>query len=183
MMNFLDPELLSISKSKEMGIWSPGGLSSYGVLPYIKRISKPQIEILDVNTQKGENAYFLFENDRNFKIKSICGVQLDSTDKKFQPLLEENLKDYATKFSLDILKYEETNTKFNVVCINTTDLPSFELDMIMNLYYDYVCPNGIFCGNNHGKTEVKEALARLRRSKKIGIPINVSFDNFFWYVR
>lgn len=171
---FMNPELLSITQSKEMGLWAPGNFSSFGVLPYIKRLKKPKIKILDVGVQKGENAYFLFESDRDNKIEKIVGIKYDET---FDSLLEENLKNYKERFSLEL-----DDSKFDVVCINT-DTTKENLDKVFALYYDKVNSNGIFCGNNHSQVKVKDALSQLRRTKKIGIPINVSFDNFFWYAR
>lgn len=174
--NFLNPELLSITQSKQMGIWSPGGLPSFGVTPYIKRLKKPKIRILDVGVRRGENAYHLFESDRFFKIERICGVRYEGED-HFDSLIKENVKDWNDRFFLDFKE-----CKFDVVCINT-DTNEKELDSMMNLYYDAVESGGIFCGNNHSTVKTKEALGRLRRTKKIGIPVNVSFDSFFWYVR
>lgn len=171
---FMNPELLSIIQSKEMGLWAPGNFSSFGVMPYIKRLKKPKIKILDVGVQKGENAYFLFESDRDNKIEKIVGIKYDET---FDSLLEENLKNYKERFSLEL-----DDSKFDVVCINT-DTTKENLDKVFDLYYDKVNSNGIFCGNNHSQVKVKDALSLLRRTKKIGIPINVSFDNFFWYAR
>lgn len=171
---FMNPELLSITQSKEMGLWAPGNFSSFGILPYIKRLKKPKIKILDVGVQKGENAYFLFESDRDNKIEKIVGIKYDET---FDSLLEENLKNYKERFSLEL-----DDSKFDVVCINT-DTTKENLDKVFALYYDKVNSNGIFCGNNHSQVKVKDALSLLRRTKKIGIPINVSFDNFFWYAR
>lgn len=171
---FMNPELLSITQSKEMGLWAPGNFSSFGILPYIKRLKKPKIKILDVGVQKGENAYFLFESDRDNKIEKIVGIKYDET---FDSLLEENLKNYKERFSLEL-----DDSKFDVVCINT-DTTKENLDKVFALYYDKVNSNGIFCGNNHSQVKVKDALSQLRRTKRIGIPINVSFDNFFWYAR
>jgi len=180
MMNFLNPELLSISKSKEMGIWSPGGLSSFGVLPYIKRLPKPKINILDVGAEKGENAFFLLDSDKNDKIEMVYGVQIVG-DADYSGLLHENLKDFSSKFKVVDQDFQKTG--FDVVCVNTSGKSAFDLDMMFNLYYDYTKSGGIFCGNNHATPVVKEALGRLRRAKRIGQPINVSFDNFFWYIR
>lgn len=174
-MTFMNPELLSITQSKEMGIWAPGSLSSFGVLPYIKRLRKPKIRILDVGVEKGENAFLLFDSDKNNKIEQIVGVKYND---KYDILLEINMKPYKERFSLEL-----DDSKFDVVCINTTDTTKEELDKAFEKYYDRVNSNGIFCGNNHSQVRVKESLSHLRRTKKIGIPINVSFDNFFWYVR
>lgn len=174
-MNFLNPELLSITQSKEMGIWSPGGLPSFGITSYIKRLKKPKITILDVGVRRGENAFHLFDTDKFEKIEKICGVKYNGDD--FDSLINENLKEWKDRFSLHFKE-----CKFDVVCINT-DTDEKELDEMLELYYDAVESNGIFCGNNHSSVKTKEALSRLRRKKKIGIPINVSFDNFFWYAR
>lgn len=173
-MTFMNPELLSITQSKELGIWAPGNLSSFGVLPYIKRLKKPKIRILDVGVDRGENAFLLFDSNRGNKIEKIVGIKYSD---EFDSLLEINLKDYEERFSLEL-----DDSKFDVVCINTGTSKE-NLDKVFDMYYDRVNSNGIFCGNNHSQIYVKESLSKLRRNKKIGIPINVSFDNFFWNVR
>ena len=180
-MSFLNPELLSITQSKQMGLWSPGGLPSFGITQYIKRLSKPKITILDVGVKRGENAYYLFETDTQNKIEKICGVEYPEDD--FGSLIKENLSAWNDRFFIKSDQMESDQEKFDVVCVNTTDLSDNDLDKYMNKYYDYVSSGGIFCGNNHSTVKTKEALSRLRRTKKIGIPINVSFDSFFWYAR
>lgn len=175
-MDMLNPELFSITQSKQMGMWTPAGLSSYGVIPYIKRLNMPKIKILDVGTKKGENAYYLFETDTQNKIEKICGVEYPGDD--FSNLIKENLTSWNDRFFMEF-----SDTKFDVVCINTTDQSEDYLTETMLKYYDYTSSSGIFCGNNHQSEHVKVALSKLRRTKKIGIPISISLDNFFWYAR
>lgn len=170
----MDPELFSIAQSKEMGLWPPGNVVAHGVLPYILRLKPTTLTILDVGCMKGENAIYMLEKDTKLKIEKIYGVVSVEKDKEdYKELLKQNTKDNS-RFTLN---YKDQDV--DVVCINAQS----DLDNTLKKYYDKVKSHGIFCGNEHGTIRVREALSRFRRNKKIGTPINVSRDCWFWYKR
>jgi len=168
---FLNPEQFSITQSREMGIWPPSDLIANSMYPYIKRISN-QVSILDVGTEKGENAYRFLELDtKNKKIDIIFTVK---TTEEHNELIDTNLKEHYGK-----VIFAEPKEPVDLVCINSNT----DLDRTLNTYYSCVKSNGIFCGNNHSDKRVKEALTKFRRVNKIGTPILVAHDIFFWYKR
>jgi hypothetical protein len=170
----LDPDLFTIKQMQEMGMWPPSNLVAHGISPYIARQKKDDLIVLDIGVMKGENAFMLLANDTKKKIKMIYGViSYAKENPEYEDVLKQNMK-YESKFSL-----EQAPSKADIVCIHG------QSDLYNNLhkYYDTVEPNGIFCGNEHGATHVKELLNKFRREKKIGTPISVANDTWFWYTR
>ena len=170
----LDPDLFTIKQSQEMGTWPPSNLVANGISPYIARQKKDDLIILDVGVMKGENAFMLLANDIKKKIKMVYGIISYAKDNsEYENVLKQNMKD-ENRFSL-----EQGASKADIVCIHA------QSDLYNNLhkYYDAVKHGGIFCGNEHGATHVKEQLNKFRREKKIGTPISVANDTYFWYVR
>ena len=170
----INPDFFTIKQSQEMGTWPPSNLVAHGISPYIGRYKKDNLVILDVGIMKGENAFMLLSNDTKKKIKMVYGIVSYAKDNsEYENILKQNMKD-ENRFSLDKIP-----SKADVVCIHAQG------DLYNNLhkYYDMVEHGGIFCGNEHGSTHVKEQLNKFRREKKIGTPINVANDTYFWYVR
>lgn len=170
----INPDFFTIKQSQEMGTWPPSNLVAHGISPYIGRHKKGDLVILDVGVMKGENAFMLLSNDTKKKIKMVYGIVSYAKDNsEYENILKQNMKD-ENRFSLDKIP-----SKADVVCIHAQG------DLYNNLhkYYDIVEHGGIFCGNEHGSTHVKEQLNKFRREKKIGTPINVANDTYFWYVR
>lgn len=174
----LDPTQFSIIQSKEMGLWPPSDIVAHGVWPYINRLKEVSIRVLDVGVMKGENAAFLLENDKEKKIEKIYGVVSYDPARKtefenYEKILRNNMQ------SMDRFSLGDTSKSFHVVCIHADS----DLDITLEKYYDTLYPNGIFCGNEHGQVRVKEALGKFRRKNKIGTPIMVANDCWFWYKR
>lgn len=174
----MDPDLFSIVQSKEMGIWPPGNSLAHGIFPYIKRYRSDNITILDVGCMKGENAIHILEKDENKKIEKIYGVISpvegeEGYKPEYKDVLKQNTKDNS-RFTLN---YKDQ--KVDIVCIHSQT----NLEVTLKKYYDKVKSHGIFCGNEHGTIRVREALNKFRREVKIGTPISVANDCWFWYVR
>ena len=173
----LNPELFSITQSKEMGMWPPSDLVADSIYPYIKRMPNP-VKILDVGVFKGENVYRFLEKDEQKKIEMIYAVKTPYTNfnenEHLDNLLDNNLKECYGKFVFSV-----PDEPVDIVCINSRT----DLTHSLNDYYKCVRKNGIFCGNNHAETHVKIALSEFRRANKIGTPISVALDTWFWYVR
>lgn len=166
----LNPDQFSIIQSKEMGMWPNGTLIADVMYPYIKRMPTT-ISILDVGTMKGENAYRFVEIDVK---KKIDVIYTEKKTNQYDALIEENLKNLSDKISLEVSK-----EPFDIVCINSKT----NLSETLNQYYSRVKIGGIFCGDGHSETPVKEALAKFRRENRIGIPISIAHDVWFWYCR
>lgn len=171
----LDPELFPVDKAKEMGLWPPGDAVAHGVFPYIKRLKVDKVKILDVGCMKGENAVYMLELDVDNKIERI-DLEVSGGSKEFADVLSTNI---SGNDRLSTFNSGQTD-EYDVVCIhaNCKNLPK-----TMRKFYHRLKPNGIFCGNDHGATRVKDALLEFRREDRIGTPINVSNGCWFWYKR
>ena len=171
----MNPDLFTVEQQKQMGIWPPSDIVCHGVFPYIKRLKEENLRILDVGVMKGENAYHMLSLDEKKKIKKIYGVisQAEGDPNDYESILKKNMKG-QDRFSLDYV-----NQQCNVVCVHANS------DLYNNLkkYYPLLKHNGIFCGNEHHLTHVKEALSKFRREVKIGTPIMVSNGCWMWYKR
>ena len=130
---------------------------------------KDKVTILDVGTRKGENVFRFLELDTQNKIDKIY-----TTDDEYDPMATDNLKPYGDRvvFSNDV-------NSVDLVSVNS----STNLNETLDKYYTKVKQGGIFCGNNHSEIFVKEALNTFRHTKRIGTPIMVAYDTWFWYVR
>lgn len=179
----MDPELFTIQQNKEMAIWPTSGLVAEGLWPYIKRMRKDKVAILDVGVMKGENAYRFFERDthpQKKKIDKIRGVVSYSEEyKKTHPaeflsnllkILDKNMK---TENKFELLSSDED---FDIVCINSDS----DLSNNLEKYYPRLQAGSIFCGNDHSSPKVKEALSLFRRKNKIGTFISISHGCWFW---
>lgn len=174
MLDIMNPDLFTVEQQKQMGIWPPSDIVSHGVWPYIKRLKEENLRVLDVGVMKGENAIHLLSLDESKKIKKVYGVISYTEDKKeYESVLKKNVEG-LDRFSLDY-----NNQNCNVICINAYS----DLYNNMKKYYPLLKQNGIFCGNEHNLTQVKEALSKFRREAKIGTPIMVSNGCWMWYKR
>lgn len=174
----LDPTQFSITQSKEMGMWPPGDITGIGIWPYVKRLKEQNLRVLDVGVMKGENAVFLLEKDTDNKIKKVYGVVSYDQQRKqefenYESILKKNT-DGLARFSLNY-----SGQSCHVVCVHSNS----ELDVNLEKYYTAVKSNGIFCGNEHDQSRVKDALTNFRRKNKIGTPIMISNGCWFWIKR
>jgi hypothetical protein len=182
----IDPEFATIEQKKTFGIWPPSDMAAHGVWPYIQRLKKPTVNILDVGCMLGENACFLLDQDSGSKkkiekiycIHSFASSILPEAQATYRAVFDQNIAARTAEERKRIVMLYPKE-KLDVVCVHHKS----NLDKSLNDYYDAVLPNGIVCGTEHGSTEVKEALGRFRRNKKIGTPINVSNGCWFWYKR
>jgi len=180
-----DPTTFSIEEKRVAGLYPPSkDTIADSMYPYIKRLKPKKVNILEVGTGSGESAYRFLELDKeNHKIGKYVTINLpinsEIDEGTLKDLALENLKNAPVTIVVDDTFIRQE--KFDVVYINA-DLK--DLDNAMKKYYDYCDHNGIFCGNNHHTTHVKEALVKLRRGSKIGTPINVSNRLcWFWWKR
>lgn len=176
-----DPTVMPIEQKKLMGLWPPSADNiADSLYPYIKRMKKEKVSILDVGTGLGENAYRFFELDKeNGKIGGYVTLDIPLNIPASPETTKSNLEGLGVEFvpaGVDI-----GNSLFDVVFINADLKP---LDKCMVKYYDNCDHHGIYCGNNHHTTHVKEALSKFRRGKKIGTPISISNRLcWFWWKR
>lgn len=174
----MNPDMFTIEQSKQMGIWPPSDIVSHGIFRYITRLKEENLTILDVGVMKGENAYHMLSLDEKKKIKKVYGIiSGDPNDNRslndYESILKKNMEK-TDRFSVDY-----TNQHCDVVCIHAHS------DIYNNLhkYYKILKHNGIFCGNEHNLTHVKEALGKFRREVKIGTPIMISNGCWMWNKR
>ena len=171
----MNPELFSITQSKDMGIWPPSELVGHGVWPYIKRLRKDKIKILDVGCIKGETAMHLLELDVFEKIEMIyCEQSKNLLPVGYTEVLLKNIDDEPR------ITTDHSDGPFDVVHVHHS---LSDLDKELEIAYNKLSPNGIFCGSEHSSIPVKEALSSFRRKCRIGVPIQVSYNSWFWYKR
>lgn len=166
----MNPDEFTIPEKKAMGMWPPGDLVTLGLFPYIFRLKTDNLQILEVGVGKGENVYSLLTLDENRKIATYWGISYD----KDTTILKKNVE------GLDRFQLNPPEIMFDVVCM---DSEVKNLSKRMSDYYKRVKSNGIFCGNNHADTKVKEALHTFRRRDRIGTPILISRGSWFWNKR
>ena len=180
MIMLLNPELLSITQSKQMGMWPNGNTVADQMYPYVKRMKEPTVKILDIGDPRGENAYRFLELDQKGKIDTIDIVQVflsKPLSAELDALRAENLKACGPK-KVHVVTEKKVGY-YDLVCVNSES----GLDTTLDMYYNSLKSGGIFCGNNHGHHPVKEALVAFRKKNKIGTPILTAFDVWFWYKR
>lgn len=170
---FSDPNLFDIEQKKLFGLYPHDQMLSVAMNPYLKRIKHSTIAMLVVGDSLGENIVdFLDSNPKIVKLNYVN----EKTGEEISTVFQKNIKPYLGKLQVGIEKGKERD----VVCIGESSCTAEALA----LYYPFVKHGGIFCGNGHEKTEVKEALTAFRRNSKIGTPIQVCHrTTWFWYVR
>jgi len=180
-----DPTTFSIEEKRAVGLYPPSkDTIADSMYPYIKRLKPRKIKILEVGTGNGESAYrFLELDEENKKIEKFVTINLpvnsEIPEDELSNIARQNLKDKPVTMLADETFIRQE--KFDVVYINA-DLKN--LDIAVEKYYHYCDHNGIYCGNNHHTTHVKEALSKFRRKVKIGTPIQVSNRLcWFWWKR
>lgn len=165
----LDPNAMTIEQKKTMGLWPEPTLAAHGIIPYARRLTKRQnrpLRVLDIGTMRGENVVFL--NDQ-LDVEYFCVIHSNSTP-QIKEIYAKNTA-HLSNIMEDFPKQE-----FDIVCIDAHS----NLDKMLPKYYNYTRSGGIFCGNEHELVPVKEALGKFRRSSRIGTPINVSNECWFW---
>jgi len=172
----MDPELFDIERKKLFHLWPDADSISYSIIPYVKRIKKDKLALVIVNDLKGENSVdFLNNCDKIVKIN--VANQYDDSNPNTEAMKE--LFDVNTSKHKEIQKGFEIKDR-DVVCIEKSACTVEKLE----LYYKAVKSGGIFCGNGHDTTAVKQALNTFRRNNKIGSPILISNrTTWFWYKR
>jgi hypothetical protein len=167
-----DPTLFTIEEKKLAGLWPPSKDNiADSIYPYIKRMKKEKINVLDVGVSLGETAYRLLELDTAEKIGKLICLSIGSKDTL--SIASKNLENTKALIT-DTLDA----TVYDVVFING-ELKG-DLDNAFKTYYTLLDHNGIFGGNDHHTTHVKEALQKFRREERIGTPIHIS-NRLCWF--
>jgi len=169
----MNPEFFDIEEKKTFGLWPHDQLISVGINPYIKRIREEKIAIAIVGDLRGESTVHFLENSS--KIVKINVIN-NYTEEHLKTIFNKNIECYKSKIDFGLSK----DKKRDIVCIDKDACTAENLE----LYYQNVKQGGIFCGNAHDSSQVKQALNEFRRKVKIGTPIQVCHRTiWFWYVR
>ena len=173
----LDPDFFDVEAQKQLGLFPKPDMTAAAIAPYIRRLKNENgIIVVDVGVGKGENAYEILESCSN--VVKLYGVDCSNNSDAVNDLLKKNTEKFGDRFTS-----KETYMKkefADVVCVDSTS----GLDKTLKAYYSKVRPSGIFCGNDHDKQEVKEALNKFRRENKIATPIQIiNRSIWFWYKR
>lgn len=178
----INPDYYTIVEKQALGLWNPINNVAGALNPYIKRIKKDNICVLDYGAMSGDNIAAFVELDKSTKIKYLYYVS------EFDDVIEEgSKKSYVTTLmnNLRILDDER------VWEVHSSGFPEEHLDILsiddfsgvyngLDRHYESLLKGGIVCGNGHSRAHVKEALAKFRRENKIGTHINVAHDCWFW---
>lgn len=164
-----DPELFTIKQKKDFGLWPPSADNiADSIYPYVKRMRQENVKLLLVGDTLGEDAVRFLELDTVGKIKRIDILNPTNSD-----TIRANISE---THKIELVETGE-GKEYDLVFI---DSENKLLDEVMKANYNSVKSHGIFCGNNHHKTYVKEALVKFRRGTKIGTPIMVS-NRLCWF--
>lgn len=167
-----DPDFFTIDQAKKMNIWPPSELIANGLYPYIKRMKEDKVTIIEVGVLKGENIYRFLELDKeNNKIAHIHGHTI-SCPKEYNEIRATNLKDVG----FDKVTLSMGPEKVDVVCIDYRAL----LDTVLKSYYHNVKVGGYISGNNYSNPDVRNAIKQFRSDNKIGSPILLAKETWFW---
>lgn len=170
-MSFLDPENFTVKQRKEFGMWPDANMMSQAMIPYVKRMRTESVTMLIAGDKKGENIVDFAENVK--KLSKITVLNKDSTEEEKKVFTENTT-------GISILSHDVINEQVDIVCV--ADSACTEDNLV--LIYEAVKNGGIFCGNGHETTKVKEELNKFRRHSKIGTPIMVANRAiWFWYKR
>ena len=161
MLNPMDPEFFPIKQAKMFGTFPANSIIGVGLLPYINRLKTPKVSILNLGDRKGENVYYLSENDTKNKIDKIYTIV--EPNEIYDKIFKEN----TAGLEKNILEYK--GEMVQVLCVDSSLMETNEtLDMRMNMYYNKLEIGGIICGNNSELPTVKNALNFFKRKNKIG---------------
>lgn len=170
-MAFLDPENFTVKQRKDLGMWPDLSLISPAMIPYLNRMRSDSLTMLIAGDKKGENIADFAENVK--KLSKITVLNKDSTEDEKKVFAENTAG--VTNLSFDVI-----DEPVDIVCV--VDNACTEENLV--LIYEAVKHGGIFCGNGHDTTKVKEELTKFRRHTKIGTPIMVANRVvWFWYKR
>lgn len=176
----MNPDFFDIEMQMQLGLFPRPDVTGTAIAPYIRRIKFENVTVVDVGLGKGENAYEILTNCPNvFKLYGVDTYEEETDEiKAFRELMKKNTAKFGDRF---VSKETYMKKEFaDVVCVDS----STNLDKTLKAYYSKVRPSGIFCGNDHDKTHVKDALTRFRRENKIATPIQViNRSIWFWYKR
>jgi len=176
-----DPTLAPIEQKKTFGLWPPSKDNiADSLYPYIKRMKQEKVSILLVGDDYGEYAIRFLELDTANKIEYIhhsksLGVSDEELKNRFE-VREQNVKDFKTE---KVVHPNAINKEYDIVFIDGETMRVID-DPIIKAFYDAVKSHGIFCGNDHHKTYVKDNLFKFRRDNRIGTPIHVS-NRLCWF--
>ena len=138
-MMFGDPDFFDVATLKQMQMWPSDKMISKELAPYIKRMKKPDVQILEVGIKKGENSVDLY--DRCDCIKAYYGAEPNAD---YDTILKKNTAPLGNKFEM---------VSAEVLTKDSIDLLIFDSDCnfeaLFSNYYNFLRPNGIVCGNEH----------------------------------
>lgn len=166
-----DPEYLDREQLKQFNMWPSDKMVAREILPYVKRIKRPELFILEVGTKKAENAIELIDNCATIKTVYLAAPNMDEN---FKPALNKNIENYKDK-----IVFQEN------IPNDSIDLAIFDsdcnLELLLEKYYPAVKKGGFVCGNEHDTLRVKAAMPAFRKKNKINVPLNiVSRTVWFW---
>ena len=171
---FGDPDFFDIETLKQMQMWPSDKMVSKEMTPYIKRMKKAEVQILEVGIKKGENAVDLC--DRCGCVKSYYGVEQNA---EYDAVLKKNTATLGDKFKM-VSAADLTKDSIDLLIFDS----DCNFENLFEKYYGFLRPNGIVCGNEHSSMKVKAALTTTRRKNRIGTPINIATNTvWFWYKR
>lgn len=170
-MQIGDPEFFDIEQLKAFGIWPSEKMVAHNMIPYLKRMRKPDIIILEVGSKKAEDAVGFLEKCDFIKTVYLA---VPNPDPNFKPALNKNISGFKNKilFNDDIPNDSIDLAIFDSDC---------NLELLLEKYYPVVRKGGIVCGNDHDTLRVKASMPAFRKKNKINTPLNVvSRTVWFW---
>lgn len=168
----IDPNKITVSEKKVLGLWPPADSLAKAIAPYLRRLktensTSPYPDVLDIGVGNGENIVYLFDNVPN--IEWIYGL---SHNRDYEDLILKNISDIPK------VKRNYQGEMVDCILIDVTDTLTTS-DLVM--YYSKLNKGGYIVGNKHTDPRLKTVLNDFRKASKITVPIQVISKNYWMW--
>lgn len=162
-------ENMTVEDLKNETGWPIDTLATIGIVPYLSRM-KTDIVGMIIGAGRGEDAYYVLESCWNLKKLYLAEDNISELAEKNLTVFKDRVKVIDTNFSKDIA----TNFVFFSTLETMNDIRS---------YYDRLQVGGIIAGVDHHVPDVKAKLSEFRNDNKVRIPIQVSRNNTWFWIK
>lgn len=156
-----DPDFFDVPTLKQMNLWPSDKMVAKELTPYIRRIKKSNVKILEIGIKKGDNVVYFLENLNCIEV--IHGINPNT---QYDEVLKKNTSPLGDKFKL----VDNPDDNYDVLIYDGDS----NLELLFEKYYPLLPQRGIISGNEHDKLHVKASLKTYRRKNKITAPLHIS---------
>ncbi len=173
MMDMIDPTVWPVTEKEKMGLWPNLGLPAHGMLPYLRKIKKPETPLygIVVEPKLAENSHILLCSPIDMNILGVNGF-LEST----KPNVYEFL---GTHYSDSSIRDDEIADFILLAAVEGAVGGVWDYKAELTKYYPMLRSGGYMFVET-GTEERNQAIKDWRRENKVMIPIQMS-KNFLWF--